>query len=108
MKHFDLEILSKPDFESTTEFLKDEIPRRILEAEGQVVNEAMKTAIEQQLAVYDVEYNVMKEAMPDESMEMVDEMREELCTVRNRVEELECELERESRRLKVMEQRLNR
>ena len=93
LKHFEQQILSQPDFESTTRFLKDEIPKRVDHIADKLVAEAMTTAVEQQLSVYDVEYNVLKEAMPDDSAEM-GELESKLEMQQHQLKELQKTLER--------------
>ena len=65
-------------------------------------------AVEQQLATYSVEYTVLKEAMPDEPVVISNRTRQELFDTKNRVEELEHELNVERRRIKNMKGLLDR
>jgi hypothetical protein len=108
LRHLENDILSKHDFETTIEFMKTEVPKLMGDRADHLVEEAMKMTVDQQLAMYSVEYTVLKEAMPDEPVETRDTTAQELSDAKKRAEKLECELAGERRRVKIMQELLDR
>ena len=95
LQHFESTVLSCRDFESTTDFLKNTLPQLTTHVTNEIIANAMRTELDTKLQIFEVEYNVLKEAMfnekTDENEQLkqtVQEMKVEIARLKEKHDDL--------------------